>query len=144
MDTSGNAATPGGPVTPGEILTGPDPNDRLIDITDQSWGAVLSHRLNNSNSLLELNLALVSGYLIKSGGMIGDEPPLLLEVNIVYSEVVGNPRTFHEGLLREVLGHYRNLNTLARVRGVIHPVKDVRPWHLAAVQKAVKALYVLM
>ena len=69
---------------------------------------------------------------------------IVIEVNIVYSEVVGNPRTFHENLLREILGYYRGLGTLARVRGVVDSVKDVRPWHVAAAEKAVKALYMLM
>ena len=137
-DTAANAATPV------ENPVEPDSDARLIDYTDQSWGAVLSHRLNNSNSLLELNPALISGYLIKRGGTNSDDPPILMEVNIVHCEVVGNPRTFHEGLLREVLGYYRGLGTLARVRGVVDPVKDVRPWHVAAAEKAVKALYMLM
>ena len=73
-----------------------------------------------------------------------EDPPIAMEVNIVYSEVVGNPRTFHEGLLREILGYYRGLGTLARARGVVDAVKDVRPWHIAAAEKAVKALYMLM
>lgn len=130
--------------TPGEPPLEPDTDARLIDFTDQSWGAVLSHRLNNSNSLLELNPALISGYLIKRGGNNIDDAPIVIEVNIVYSEVVGNPRTFHESLLKEVLGYYRGLSTLARVRGVVDGVRDGRPWHVAAVEKAVKALYVLM
>jgi mediator of RNA polymerase II transcription subunit 13 len=137
-DTGGNAATPG------ENPVEPDADARLIDYTDQSWGAVLAHRLNNSNSLLELSPALISGYLLKRGGTNLDDPPIVMEVNVVYSEVVGNPRTFHEGLLREILGYYRGLGTLARVRGVVDPVKDVRPWHIAAAEKAVKALYMLM
>lgn len=122
----------------------PDGDSRLIDLNDQTWGAVLGHRLNNSNSLLELNLALISGYLIKRGGMTNDDPPIVMEVNIVQSDVVGNPRTFHESLLREVLGYYRGLGSLARVRGVVDSVKDIRPWHIAAAEKAVKALYMLM
>lgn len=137
-DTNNNVGTPG------ENSTEPENDARLIDYTDQSWGAVLSHRLNNSNSLLEINPALISGYLIKRGGTNSDDPPIVIEVNIVHSEVIGNPRTFHEGLLREILGYYRGLGTLARVRGVVDPVKDIRPWHIAAAQKAVKALYVLM
>lgn len=137
-DTGGSAATPG------ENPVEPDADARLIDYTDQSWGAVLSHRLNNSNSLLELSPALISGYLIKRGGTNLDDPPIVMEVNIVYSEVAGKPRTFHESLLREILGYYRGLGTLARVRGVVDSVKDVRPWHIAAAEKAGKALYMLM
>ncbi|KAE8453520.1 hypothetical protein EG329_010381 [Mollisiaceae sp. DMI_Dod_QoI] len=122
----------------------PDSDARLVDYTDQSWGVVLSHRLNNSNSLMEINLALISGYLVKRGGSNSDDPPVVMEVNIVHSEVLGNPRTFHESLLREILGYYRGLGTLARVRGVIDVVRDVRPWHIAAAEKAVTALYMLM
>lgn len=122
----------------------PDRNSRLVNKTDQSWGAVLGHRLNNSNSLVELNLALVSGYLIKRGGTSNDDPPVVMEVNIIHSEVVGNPRTHHELLLKEILGYYRGLGSLARVRGIVDAAKDIRPWHIAAAQKAVKALYMLM
>ncbi|KAI1006160.1 hypothetical protein K3495_g2060 [Podosphaera aphanis] len=122
----------------------PDVDARIIDHTDQTWGAILSHRLNNSSSLVEVNLALISGYLIKRGGINPDDPPIVIEVNIVYSEVTGNPRTFHECLLKEILGYYRGLGTLARVRGTVDAIKDVRPWHIAAVEKAIKALYMLM
>jgi mediator of RNA polymerase II transcription subunit 13 len=137
-DAGGSAATPG--ENPAEL----DADARLIDYTDQSWGAVLGHRLNNSNSLLEFVPALISGYLIKRGGTNLQDPPIVMEVNIVYSEAFGNPRTIHDTLLREVLGYYRGLGALARARGVVDPVKDVRPWHIAAAEKAVKALYLLM
>ena len=131
-------------VTPGENLAEPDRDAQLIDYTDQSWGAVLAHSLNNSNSLLEMVPALISGYLIKRGGTNLDDPPIVMEVNIVYSEVVSNLRTIYEALLREILGYYRGLETLARVRGVVDLVNDVRPCHIAAAEKAVKALYMLM
>lgn len=150
----GNASTPtANAPTPSEAQSTstpavpPEPDDqssRLLDITDQTWGAILSHRLNNSNSLLEFNPALISGYLVKNSGTSTDDPPIVLEVNIIYAEVVGNPRTFHDTLLREILGYYRGLATLARVRGVVHPVRDGRPWHIAAAEKAVKALYMLL
>ncbi|TAQ85982.1 hypothetical protein B7494_g5690 [Chlorociboria aeruginascens] len=81
-ESAANAQTPVD--TPAEN----DSDSRLIDYTDQSWGAVLSHRLNNSNSLLELNPALISGYLIKRGGTDVDDPPVVMEVNIVHSDVI--------------------------------------------------------
>ncbi|KAH8816197.1 mediator complex subunit 13 C-terminal-domain-containing protein [Xylogone sp. PMI_703] len=148
-DTPGSVPTPAvdspvNPGTPGDISSEPDIEARIIDYTDESWGAILSHRLNNSNSLLDLNLALISGYIIKRGGTSNDDPPVLLEVNIIHSDIVGNTRTFYEGLLREIIGYYRGLSTLARARGVIDPVKDGRPWHIAAAEKAVKALYLLL
>ncbi|KAG4032656.1 hypothetical protein MFRU_006g01250 [Monilinia fructicola] len=142
---STNAPTPPAPSTanPAAPLE-PDQNSRLIDLTDRTWGAILSHRLNNSNSLLELNPALISGYLLKSSGTGTDDSPIVIEVNIINTELLGHPRTFHDSLLREILGYYRGLATLARVRGVVHPVNDGRPWHIAAAEKATKALYMLV
>ncbi|RKF61337.1 hypothetical protein OnM2_043062 [Erysiphe neolycopersici] len=127
-----------------DIHSEPDVNARIIDSTDQTWGAILSHRLNNSNSLVEINLALISGYLIKRGGKNLEDSPTILEVNIIYGEIFGNPRTFHESLLKEILSHYRGLGTLARVRGIVDPIHDIRPWHIAAVEKAANALWRLM
>lgn len=127
-----------------DIHNEPDINARIIDSTDQTWGAILSHRLNNSNSLVEINLALISGYLIKRGGKNLEDSPSVLEVNIIYGEIFGNPRTFHESLLKEILGYYRGLGTLARVRGIVDPIHDIRPWHIAAVEKATHALWTLM
>ncbi len=118
-----------------------DADATLVDITDQTWGAILSHRLNNSRSLLEFNPTLISGYLIKRSGTIPSDVPIVIEVNIVHSEVY--PRLL-DPLLREILGLYRGLATLARVRGCVNPVKDGRPWHITAVEKGVQALYMLM
>ena len=141
VSTPTREALPGTPIdAPGDA----DTDARLVDLTDQTWGAILSHRLNNSNSLLDMRPALVSGYLIKRGGVESSDAPIVLEVNIIHSGVVGNPRTFHESLLRELLGYYRGLATLARVRGVVDPVRDGRPWHVAAAEKGVKALYTCM
>ncbi|KAI1633249.1 mediator complex subunit 13 C-terminal-domain-containing protein [Biscogniauxia mediterranea] len=132
-----SAPTPGGDNSAADS----DADATLADLTDQTWGAVLSHRLNNSTSLTELNPALVSGYLVKRGGTRVEDPPVVLEVNIVYSE--GNPRAY-ESLLREMLVYYRGLGTLARARGMVDKETDVRPWHIAAAEKGVRALYMLM
>lgn len=130
--------------TAGETAAEFDGNSRLVDLTDQTWGAVLSHRLNNSLRPHQNDPTLASGYLVKRSGLDALDAMLLLEVSIVYSEVVGNPRTFHDVLLREILASYRGLATLARARGMVDATKDTRPWHIAAVEKAVKALYIMM
>ena len=73
-----NAAT--STPTPGDnSATDSDADATLTDLTDQTWGAVLSHRLNNSSSLTELNPALASGYLVKRGGTRADDPPVTLD-----------------------------------------------------------------
>ncbi|KAI0010343.1 mediator complex subunit 13 C-terminal-domain-containing protein [Xylariaceae sp. FL0662B] len=130
-----SAATPGG-----DNATEPDGDATLTDLTDQTWGAVLSHRLNNSTSLSELSPALTSGYLVKRGGMRIEDTPVVMEVNLLHT---GNLRAY-ELLLREILTYYRGLGTLARARGMVDKETDIRPWHVAAAEKAAMALYTLM
>ncbi|KAI0408394.1 mediator complex subunit 13 C-terminal-domain-containing protein [Xylaria palmicola] len=148
-EQSGNAATPfrdnttGSGQTPGgdNSATDLDADATLTDVTDHTWGVILSHRLHTSTSLTDLNPSLVSGYLIKRGGVRAEDPPVVMEVNIVHSE--GNPRAY-EALLREMLTYYRGLGTLARARGMVDRDTDVRPWHIAVAERGVRALYMLM
>jgi mediator of RNA polymerase II transcription subunit 13 len=118
----------------------PDADTTLIVTAEQTWGAVISHRLNNSPSLTDLNPSLASGYLIKRGGPRQEDMPVAMEVNVVYSD---NARAMYDGLLREMLTYFRGLGTLARARGVTES-GDVRPWHVGAVEKGVRGLYLLM
>ncbi|KXX83431.1 Mediator of RNA polymerase II transcription subunit 13 [Madurella mycetomatis] len=113
----------------------------LVETTETTHGVVISHRLNNSASLTDLNPALASGYLVKRSGPKAEDPPALMEVNVVYSD---NTRAMYDALLREMLMYFRGLGTLARVRGVVEREHDVRPWHVAVVEKAVRGLYLLM
>ncbi|RYP56984.1 hypothetical protein DL769_009769 [Monosporascus sp. CRB-8-3] len=173
----------------------PEPSDAdstLTDVTDHTWGAVLAHRLSINPHAPAADFgqtALISGYLVKRGGARVDDPPVLIEVNVVYVHQYGtgsstkespgstnnsssgapssahapahvqppapsptvhtppphlhHPRAY-EPLLREVLAHYRALGTLARARGVTDREVDARPWHVAAAEKGVRALYMLM
>lgn len=172
----------------------PDADTTLIDTSETTWGIVISHRLNNSPSLTDLNPALASGYLVKrsaspspglaaptvplpppiplsrAGTMTTAEdltnstpnpapanintninatnatvpvnipPPAVMEVNVVYSD---SARVVYDGLLREMLTYFRGLGTLARARGVVDR-EDVRPWHVAVVEKGVRAVGLLM
>lgn len=145
-EQSGNPSTPkpgGGASTPGadNTATEADTDASLVDVTDTTWGAVIAHRLNTSYNLTEPSPSLISGYLIKRGGSRADDPPAVMEVNVVHCE--GNPR-MHEMLLREMLSVFRGLGTIARARSVTQREGDVRPWHVAAVEKGVRALYQLM
>ena len=146
----GNPATPKGGPTSSQTATTPgadantseaDTDASLVDVTDTVWAAIASHRLNVSHSLVDPNPALISGYLIKRGWSNTEDPPAVLEVNVVHSE--GNPR-MHELLLREMLTYFRGLCTIARARSVTNEEGDVRPWHVAAAEKGVEALYQLM
>ncbi|KAF5008298.1 hypothetical protein FDECE_5417, partial [Fusarium decemcellulare] len=135
-DTNAPGATPGA-----ESSNEADADSFLIDATDQTWGAVVGHRLGNSTTLLEVRPALVSGYLIKRTGTRVEDPPVVMEVNLVHTEAT--PRAY-EPLLREMLCYFRGLGTLARARGVVDRETDVRPWHIAAAEKGVRALHLLL
>ncbi|KAL2168699.1 hypothetical protein VTG60DRAFT_6925 [Thermothelomyces hinnuleus] len=152
----GNTGTPAGATTPGgdssqqqqqqqpasqTSQSDADGDTTLVDVTETTWGVVVSHRLNNSASLTDLNPALASGYLVKRSGPRQDDAPVAMEVNVVYSD---NARAMYDVLLREMLTYFRGLGTLARARGVTERDVDVRPWHVAVVEKAVRALYLLM
>jgi mediator of RNA polymerase II transcription subunit 13 len=150
-DQSGNnASTPLATTTPGGDSSSQPPQPQpdgdtdgatLIDTTETTWGVVVSHRLNNSPSLTDLSPALASGYLVKRGGPRQEDAPVAMEVNVVYSD---NARAMYDVLLREMLTYFRGLGTLARARGVVEREVDVRPWHVAVVEKAVRVLYLLM
>ncbi|KAJ4263871.1 hypothetical protein NW762_005908 [Fusarium torreyae] len=135
-DASTLAATPGA-----ESAAEADADSFLIDATDQTWGAIVGHRLGNSTTLLEVRPSLASGYLIKRTGTRLEDPPAVMEVNLVHTEAT--PRAY-EPLLREMLCYFRGLGTLARARGVVDRETDVRPWHIAAAEKGVRALHLLL
>ncbi|KAM3531033.1 hypothetical protein NHJ13051_000999 [Beauveria bassiana] len=135
-DTTGAVATPGG-----ESNGDADVDSVLADVMDQTWGAIVNHRLNNTVGTTSIQPALISGYLIKRTGPKAEDVPSIMEVNLVYTEA--SARTY-EPLLREMLSYFRGLGTLARARGVVDRVTDVRPWHVAAAEKALRALYILM
>lgn len=148
----GNPPTPkGGPTSAGGASTpGVDNSNNgqevdsdasLVDITDTTWGAIAAHRLNTSHILTDPTPALISGYLIKRGEARANDPPAVMEVNLVHCE--GNPRV-HDLLLREMLSVFRGLATVARARSVTEKEGDVRPWHVAAAEKGMRALYQLM
>ncbi|KAM3509584.1 hypothetical protein MY11210_006274 [Beauveria gryllotalpidicola] len=135
-DTAGAVATPGG-----ESNGDADVDSVLADVMDQTWGAIVNHRLNNTIGTTSIQPALISGYLIKRTGSKAEDVPSIMEVNLVYTEA--SARTY-EPLLREMLSYFRGLGTLARARGVVDRVTDVRPWHVAAAEKALRALYILI
>ncbi|OBT85638.1 hypothetical protein VE02_05780 [Pseudogymnoascus sp. 03VT05] len=138
-DQSGGTPTATPTDGTGELKIEPDAT--LIDLTNQTYGAVLAHRVNNSSNPLEVRPTAISGFLIKRTGASSSDVPAIMEVNIVWTDI--NPR-LTENPLKEILAWYSGLATLARARGIVDPVKDTRPWHIAAAEKAVRLLYLLM
>lgn len=85
-----------------------DPEARLVDITDESWGVILSHRLHNTHSTVEFRPCLISGLLIKRGlssnptqpptvptppfTLDPERGPIIVGVNIIWVGAVNSTR----------------------------------------------------
>lgn len=143
-DQAANAPTPpsgANAPTPTEASLEAESESLLTDICDESWGVILSHRLNSSPHLTEYRPALTSGYLLRRKGATDGEGLYALTVNLLYTQ---RPSSTHESLLREVLGMYRDLATLARARGTCAVQRSTMPWHIATALRAQELLsYVL-
>ena len=90
--------------------------------------------LNDRRTLSDRPASVASGYLVKRAGPRDEDGLIPLGVHLVHGQ---KP---YKAVLKEILGMYRNLGTLARARGVEDPVKSVLPLHVAAARKAWKAL----
>lgn len=122
--------------TPTEHSFEPDVDAVLLDPSDDTWGIVLSHRLNNSNSLLDYRPALASGYLMTRKGSTDADGTIVLGVNLVHAQA----GTEFELLMEEILGYYRGLTILTKAKGMIHPLREVLPWHIATAVKGQQTL----
>jgi mediator of RNA polymerase II transcription subunit 13, fungi type len=138
--------TPSGSVpvnapTPPEVVF--DPNNEadltVQDATEESWSVVLPFGLNQSQAVLESRPAMLSGYLLKRRGIRDEDGLSQLGVNLIHTSTAQSPAA-REELLKDVLGQYRGLVTLAHTRGCIDSVQDVVPWHVAASIKGARVL----
>lgn len=156
----GNVTTPGGrgdAPTPGgtgvDATPDLDANDSLVDLTDETWGVILQHRLPNAESSTEWSPALASGYMLKRTGINDADPLDIMEINIVAwsasnaSGGSGSPPSplsragGADAVLRDVMVWWRGLGTLARAKGM---KGGVVPWHILASERATKGLAFLL
>ena len=139
-DISGFGSTPAGTTAqagtpPANVAFGDhDSEARLVDATDLTWGVLMDGTLDDLKSLPDKSASMASGYLIKRAGPRDEDGLIPLCVNLVHGQ---KP---YRAVLKEVLGMYRNLGTLARVRHIVDPVKSVLPLHVAASRKAWEVL----
>lgn len=132
-----NAATP----TELPLLMEAESDVSLMDVCDESWAAILSHRLSNSSFMTEYRPALLSGYLLRRNGVNDNQGVVSMGLNLVHTS---RPSTAHEAILREALGSYRDLATLARAKGTFHVQQNTLPWHIATAVKGQEILsYIL-
>ena len=105
-----------------------------MDVTDETWGVILNRSADDVCLPSDLCKAIVSGFLIKRAGVRDEDGLIRLGVGIVCAHGPIKP------LLKAVLGMYRNLALLAKVRGTIDKVTGIMPLHLAAARRARRAV----
>lgn len=139
-EQTGNAPTPSAAYnapTPTELSLEPDSDVVLTDISDESWAITLSHRLNSSPHVTEFRPALASGYLLRRKGITDGDGVFTMTANLIHSQ---RPASLHEGLLKDILGMYRDLASLARARGMRSVQGNTLPWHIATALRAQELL----
>ncbi|KAJ5173133.1 Mediator complex subunit Med13 [Penicillium capsulatum] len=139
-EQSGNAATPNAAynaLTPTEPSAEPDSEVVLTDIYDESWAVVLSHRLSSSPHVTEFRPALASGYLLRRKGTSDGDGVLSMAVNLIFSQ---RSSSSHDSILKDVLGMYRDLASLARARGLRSVQGNTLPWHIATALRSQELL----
>jgi mediator of RNA polymerase II transcription subunit 13 len=130
----GNAATPNSACpaysapTPTDMSLETDSEAVITDICDDSWLAILSHRLNSSPHLTEFRPALSSGYLLRRKGATDNDGVFAISVNLIYSP---RPPASHDNVLKDTLSMYRDLGCLARAKGLRSVQNNTLPWHIA-------------
>lgn len=133
------------PATPSAStgFTDPDPAARLVDVVSETWSMISPNNPIPDPYLPTPLLApvLLSGYLLKRAGADDEDGLLPLGVNLVSTDLkTGNDEAGvsqgNEKVLRDVLGMYSDLSSLARMRGIEEWKGGVLPWHVAAARKA--------
>lgn len=137
----GIVSTPGGvpnPLTPASGVVESDHDTKLIDITEESWGVILPHPFPSRVTPSCYCRSVAGAYLLKRAGARDEDGVLPLAVNVVHM-----PMT-KDGVLRELLGMYRDLAALARLRGTIHGLHGIMPWHIATARNTNEGMNEMM
>lgn len=163
--TPTNTATPNAPPTPS--TAGFEEDARLIDIGEDSWSFVSPTPIfdalvpNNPYAAPKLG----TGYLLKrmyNGDDANQENDILsvVGVELMFMDALSSPKQDGNGgrrvegrnegsfaerarTLSDLMGMYRDLATLAKIRNLDDGLGNKLPWHVLAVRRARKGLKVL-
>ena len=144
-----------------------DPDAHLVDATDETWGLILAHRLNLRATAAGYYQSLSSGLLVKIPPAAPTEGPFggpgadavrpdvvkCVAVHLLWAHNSAKSQEQHawglsssvskphaDGVLREYLGHFRNLALLAKVRNLDDGRAGLVPWHVLVAVRAVEGL----
>ena len=139
--------------TPPEVSFDPTNEADLTvqDPTEEAWCIILPFGLNQSHENITCRPAMLSGFLLKRQGLRDEDGLARLGAHLIHTSTLSGPLDADEGkrkavaaareeLLRDILGQFRGLVTLAKTRGCIDSVHDVVPWHVATAVKGARVL----
>ena len=124
---SGWAATPAVTKSPGSDERN---HAKLVDVSNECWSVPLACPLDQPRVSDEYASYQASAYLVKRAGYREEDGMVTIAVNMLHCS--GSPTN----MLKELLVMYRGLVLLAGHRGVVNPVKQILPLHVAACVKA--------
>ena len=142
-DISGFGTTPGGAAqvsTPpsSTALTDHDAEARLVDITNETWGVVISSTLQNppftDPTISNICPVLACTYLMKRAGPRDEDGVLRIAIDIIHGP------TGQKAILKEISTMYSGLALLARARAMrdgeaTKHVESILPCHLIAARR---------
>ena len=151
-DISGFGTTPGGAAqvsTPpsSTALADHDAEARLVDVTNETWGVIISSTLQNpplpDPAISSICPALACTYLMKRTGPRDEDGVLRIAVNIVLGQAG------HRAILKEVSAMYSGLSLLGRVKAMrggeaAKHVESMLPCHIIAARRGHQAVSATM
>ena len=110
-----------------------------MDVSEETWGVVMPGAFANApwgpcGDSTASKPPRLSGHLMKRAGVRDEDGLVSIRVDLLHALSPSHV------LLKEVLEMYGSLGALARMRGIVDPVKSVLPWHMAMVKKSCAAL----
>ena len=151
-DISGFGTTPGGAAQVGTppssvALADHDAEARLVNLTNETWGVIISSTLQNpplpDPAISSTCPAVACTYLMKRAGPRDEDGMVRIAVDVVYSQAG------HRAILKEVSAMYSGLALLARVRAMregeaARRVESVLPCHVIAARRGHAAVSATM
>ena len=137
-DAHGHTAPLNAPTPDATDPSATDPDAQLLDSRDETWALILPFSVTHAPDPYVPKRVLASGVLLRRGEVRVNKPLPSLGIDIIENlapkTAVGQtswlmPRSA-EGVLREVLGWYRGLALMARLRGVKGAKDGILPWHV--------------
>lgn len=137
IPTSNSRNTPLDHITGHESPNNSSTGITLVDRSDDVWAVAVPYLPNNSPAPDCYHPARAAGYLARRRDTSDTEGLASLGVGVLYS----SSERSADALLKEIMFRYRDLTTLARMKGIRFATGDTAlPWHIGTALKGAETL----